>query len=154
MRGYAVRGLQRLLRRRVDRSIRVDGVFGPQTERAVRTFQRRHGIPAVGYVGPATARALGFRLPQRTSGTLERRSVRAPNEVLRRIAMCESGGNPRAISRDGRYRGKYQFDYATWRSVGGRGDPARASEREQDQRALILYRRRGTAPWPHCGKGL
>lgn len=69
---------------------------------------------------------------------------------LRRIAQCESGGNPRAVSPSGQYRGKYQFDYATWASVGGSGDPAAASEAEQDKRALILYSRRGSQPWPVC----
>ena len=70
--------------------------------------------------------------------------------VLKRIAQCESGGNPRAVSRDGRYRGKFQFDMATWRSLGGRGDPAKAAESVQDRLALKLYRQRGTAPWANC----
>lgn len=71
-------------------------------------------------------------------------------DVLVRIAACESHGNPVAISPDGRYRGKYQFDFTTWRSAGGRGDPAEASEREQDVRAANLYRWRGVGPWPVC----
>ena len=58
------------------------------------------------------------------------------------------------MSDSGRYRGKYQFDMATWRSVGGTGDPAKASEAEQDRRAAKLLKREGTAPWPVCGKGL
>ena len=48
--------------------------------------------------------------------------------VLRRIAECESGGDPTAVSPDGRYRGKYQFTRSTWRALGGDGDPADASE--------------------------
>jgi len=72
--------------------------------------------------------------------------------ALEWIARCESGGDPRAVSADGRYFGKYQFSRATWRAVGGRGNPARASEAEQDRRALILYQREGTAPWPVCGR--
>jgi hypothetical protein len=70
--------------------------------------------------------------------------------VLKKIAQCESGGNPRAISRSGRYRGKFQFDQATWEAAGGSGDPAAASESTQDRIALRLYRKRGTAPWPNC----
>jgi hypothetical protein len=66
--------------------------------------------------------------------------------------MCESGGNPRAIGGGGAYRGKYQFDYGTWASVGGSGDPAAAPESEQDRRAMMLYQRSGTAPWPVCGR--
>ena len=72
--------------------------------------------------------------------------------ILQRIAMCESGGNPRAIGGGGAYRGKYQFDYGTWASVGGSGDPAAAPESEQDRRAMMLYQRSGTAPWPVCGR--
>jgi len=71
---------------------------------------------------------------------------------LRSIAMCESHGNPRAISAGGQYRGKYQFDFSTWRSVGGKGDPARASETEQDRRAAKLYRIGGPGHWPVCGR--
>lgn len=68
------------------------------------------------------------------------------------IASCESGGNPRAISPGGAYRGKYQFSYSTWRSVGGSGDPAAASETEQDRRAAVLYRTGGPGHWPVCGR--
>ena len=72
-------------------------------------------------------------------------------EVLDRIADCESGGDPRAVSASGQYRGKYQFDPGTWRGVGGSGDPAAASEAEQDLRAAMLYAQSGPAPWPVCG---
>jgi hypothetical protein len=72
--------------------------------------------------------------------------------VLRLIAKCESGGDPTAVSRDGRYRGKYQFTRSTWRGLGGRGDPAEAPEWEQDKRALKLYRREGVKPWGACGR--
>jgi peptidoglycan hydrolase CwlO-like protein len=78
--------------------------------------------------------------------------VGAPGQaVLDRIAECESGGNPTAVSASGQYRGKYQFDPGTWRGVGGTGDPAAASEAEQDRRAALLYAQSGPAPWPVCG---
>src|ERR671911_679523 len=70
--------------------------------------------------------------------------------ILRLIAECESGGNPRAISPGGLYRGKYQFSRETWRALGGTGDPADAPEWRQDRLALKLYRQSGTAPWPNC----
>ncbi len=75
----------------------------------------------------------------------------APDSVaahLARIAQCESGGDPTLAN--GQYRGKYQFDLATWQSVGGTGDPAAAPEAEQDRRAAMLYAQRGWAPWPVC----
>jgi hypothetical protein len=69
---------------------------------------------------------------------------------LRSIARCESHGNPRAISPSGKYRGKYQFSFSTWASVGGQGDPASNSEYEQDKRAEMLYKRSGPGQWPVC----
>ncbi len=71
--------------------------------------------------------------------------------TLESIAACESGGDPSAVSSDGTYRGKYQFDEGTWESVGGHGDPAAAPEAEQDYRAALLYSRSGSSPWPICG---
>jgi Transglycosylase-like domain len=71
--------------------------------------------------------------------------------TLDAIGACESGGDPTAVSSDGTYRGKYQFDYGTWESVGGTGDPAAATEAEQDYRAALLYSQSGSSPWPVCG---
>ena len=72
--------------------------------------------------------------------------------TLESIASCESGGDPEAVSSDGTYRGKYQFDQGTWESVGGSGDPAAAPEAEQDYRAALLYSESGSSPWPICGQ--
>ncbi len=141
-RGPAVKRVQGRLR------TEVDGIFGRATERSVKRFQRRRGLEVDGVVGPATRRALHLAPFSRAS---VRRSLRVPlPRALLRIAICESGGNPRAVSPSGRYRGKYQFTRATWRALGGTGDPARASEALQDRLALKLYRKRGTAPWPNC----
>jgi Transglycosylase-like domain len=71
--------------------------------------------------------------------------------ILQQIAACESHGNPRAIGGGGAYRGKYQFSFGTWASVGGKGDPVRASEAEQDRRAAMLLTRSGRGHWPVCG---
>jgi hypothetical protein len=83
------------------------------------------------------------------AGTVEARSIPT---VLEAIAVCESGGDPSAVSADGRYRGKYQFSRDTWSALGGSGDPADASESEQDRLALALYRSEGIKPWPACGR--
>lgn len=72
--------------------------------------------------------------------------------ALAAIAQCESGGDPGAVSANGSYRGLFQFDYGTWASVGGSGDPAAASSEEQYRRAAMLYARSGAAPWPVCGR--
>ena len=155
-RGSAVRRVQSRL------GLTADGMFGPQTARAVRRFQRRRGLTADGIVGPITRRAL--RLRPFTSGSVvhpgsggapagdEGSPVKLPR-VLVRIAECESGGDPTAVSPGGRYRGKFQFSRETWEAYGGRGsDPAKASEAHQDRIALKLYRARGTDPWPACSK--
>jgi uncharacterized protein YabE (DUF348 family) len=70
------------------------------------------------------------------------------------LASCESGGNPRAVSPNGLYRGLYQFSRSTWHSVGGSGDPIDASPAEQTKRAEILYSRVGRTAWPNCGRRL
>jgi hypothetical protein len=142
-RGTAVRQVQSAL------GIAVDGVFGAQTEQAVKRFQKRRGIAVDGVVGPDTRDALGLEPFARSSVKRGSTGGKLPR-ILRQIAECESGGNPRAVSPGGQYRGKYQFSLETWHNLGGSGDPADASEAEQDRIALKLYRRSGTAPWPNC----
>lgn len=41
-------------------TVAADGVYGPQTEDAVRAFQQDHNLFVDGIVGPVTARALGL----------------------------------------------------------------------------------------------
>lgn len=79
-------------------------------------------------------------------------SVGVSSSTLEAIAACESGGDPTAVSVDGAYHGLYQFDYGTWESVGGSGDPAAASPEEQTYRAALLYAQSGSSPWPICGQ--
>ncbi len=139
-RGKAVKRLQRAL------GLTPDGVYGPATRRAVRRFQRREGLTVDGKAGPATLAALGIGAHEAkaVTGTLP--------PLLQAIAECESGGNPAAVSPNGRYRGKYQFSRATWRALGGKGDPAKAPEAEQDRRARDLFAREGSKPWPSCAR--
>ena len=74
-----------------------------------------------------------------------------PRKKLDKIAECESHGNPKSVGGGGLYRGKYQFDRQTWHSIGGKGDPVKAPEAEQDRRAALLLKERGSNPWPNCG---
>lgn len=119
---------------------------------AVGRAERRAGAAADGSASPVVAPAAG---PQpsadTTPGTAPAPAAGGVSSHLQQIARCESGGNPRAVSPGGTYRGKYQFHPATWRAVGGTGDPAAAPEAEQDMRAAILYSRTGPSSWPVCG---
>jgi murein DD-endopeptidase MepM/ murein hydrolase activator NlpD len=63
--GRQVRVLQRVLTA-VGYRVRVTGYFGALTRAQVRRFQKNWTLPVVGYVGPATARALRDALAGRT----------------------------------------------------------------------------------------
>jgi hypothetical protein len=145
--GSAVAAAQRRL------GIPADGVAGPQTRRAVRRFQRANGLTVDGVLGPRTLAALGVDGAVRSARTRAARSADA-GALLESIALCESGGDPTAVSANGRYRGKYQFSRATWRDMGGSGDPARASEAQQDRLAARLLAQRGAGAWPACARKL
>ncbi len=70
------------------------------------------------------------------------------------LRACEASDNYRVTNDSGKYRGAYQFDLATWESVGGVGDPSEATPDEQDLRAALLHQQRGSSPWPFCGQHL
>jgi peptidoglycan hydrolase-like protein with peptidoglycan-binding domain len=143
-----VRALQQKL------GVSADGVYGPKTRAAVKRFQRAHGLTADGVAGPQTLAALGVSAAPKAKEADDSSAAASSGDAaatLQRIAQCESGGNPSAVSADGTYRGKYQFDRETWRALGGSGDPADAPEAEQDRIAAALLAQRGTAPWPVCG---
>jgi len=89
--------------------------------------------------------------PRSKESNHKHKHVKVP-KVMKKIAICESGGNPRAISPSGKYRGKWQFSMETWHEWGGKGDPAKASEYRQDTIAMKLYRAEGTKPWPECAR--
>ena len=131
--------------------VSADGIIGPVTRRAIRNYQRNHGLAVDGIAGPATLSSLGIAASSVRTKTQSSSAGSAGSATLARIARCESGGNPTAVSASGQYRGKYQFSRATWRGLGGRGDPAAAPESVQDAIAAKLLAQRGTSPWPVCG---
>jgi hypothetical protein len=91
-----------------------------------------------------------LRAPEAPEAPARAAAATAPAATLDAVAHCESRGDAAAVSADGRYRGKYQFDIPTWEGLGGTGDPAEAPESVQDRLAIKLYRQRGTAPWGNC----
>ncbi len=94
-------------------------------------------------------------MPRTTDATtVPNQSGKSMNARWADLRHCEATSDYEAINNSGKYRGAYQFDLSTWESVGGSGDPAVATEIEQDKRARILFERRGPAPWPECGRFL
>jgi hypothetical protein len=127
--------------------------------RAVRLARRVADARDARYAAAEERRRLRGEAPDRLRQRIgELRAARAPtaspapaaSPALEAIAACESGGNPATDTGNGFY-GKYQFTLETWQAVGGTGNPAAASEAEQDRRAAILYARQGASPWPVCG---
>jgi hypothetical protein len=131
--------------------VSADGVIGPVTRRAIRNYQRNQGLTVDGIAGPQTLSHLGIAAASAPAKTQTQSTGSAPSSALAKIAQCESGGDPTAVSPGGQYRGKYQFSRETWRDMGGSGDPAAASEATQDAMAAKLYAQRGASPWPTCG---
>ena len=82
-RGGGVKSLQRSL------GVPVDGVFGPQTERAVRRYQSRRGLAADGVVGPQTRASLGLG----AGPVLKRKSSSTGNASARIVQRVIAAGN-------------------------------------------------------------
>ncbi|VEW13976.1 Uncharacterized protein conserved in bacteria [Brevibacterium casei] len=71
-----------------------------------------------------------------------------PGSKWYQVAKCESNFNPRAVNKQNNaHFGLFQFKLATWRSVGGSGNPIDASPREQFDRAKKLQAKAGWVQW-------
>ena len=86
--GNVVRRLQRALRRTPDLDLKVDGVFGWQTESAVKGFQKSSSLNPDGIVGPLTWQALpdGRPMPVLAEGST--------GEVVRHLQTVLTNGAP------------------------------------------------------------
>ena len=133
---FSERAEKRRLEGRTPRELRTE------LRQSRRELRRARAAAAAARAAPAATTAASTATPGANT-------TAAPH--LEAIAACESGGDPSAVGGGGAYRGKYQFDMATWASVGGSGDPAAAPEAEQDARAAQLYAQSGSTPWPVCG---
>ena len=93
--GEQVRTLQSKLKQWGYYSGSVDGVFGSQTQEAVKYFQRRNGLTADGIVGSATAAALGMNLGSSSSSSgASSGSVSSDVYLLARVVHGEARGEP------------------------------------------------------------
>ncbi len=77
------------------------------------------------------------------------------------LRFCEASGNYRAVSRNGRFFGAYQFWPDTWDFVASRNYPrlvgilpSDATPEDQTRMAYRLWEERGDQPWPVCGRHL
>ena len=82
-----------------------------------------------------------------------RQRARIPHGVWDELAQCESGGNW-SINTGNGYYGGLQFSLGSWRAVGGRGYPHRASRAEQIRKGRRLKARQGWGAWPSCSRRL
>lgn len=71
----------------------VDGVYGSQTEKAVRWFQQKNGLSADGQVGDLTLAALGIP-PSGTSSQSENSGGSGSLDLLARLISAEARGEP------------------------------------------------------------
>jgi peptidoglycan hydrolase-like protein with peptidoglycan-binding domain len=81
--------LQQLLRAR-QYSLAVDGIFGPDTEAAVKAFQQSRNLAADGIVGPQTWPKLIVQVKRGDTGD----AVRGVQEVMRFHDQSDGEGPP------------------------------------------------------------
>ena len=96
--GESVRRAQRALRRTPDLGLVVDGIFGPKTEAAVKSFQRGNSLAVDGIVGPRTWAALpdGGPMPTLQQGSTGD-VVRSLQQVLTNGAAGEWNTTPQGV---------------------------------------------------------
>lgn len=89
--GSEVRTIQTKLKRWGYFDGAVDGIYGKQTEEAVKAFQRKNSLTPDGVVGPATLKALGMQATGQSGSDLaQSESV----SLLARVISAEARGEP------------------------------------------------------------
>ena len=91
-RGDEVRQIQTKLKRWGYYNGNVDGIFGSQTQEAVRYFQRKNGLTVDGIAGPATLKAMGIYNSSNSSSSSSSNSNNV--NLLARLIYGEARGEP------------------------------------------------------------
>jgi peptidoglycan hydrolase-like protein with peptidoglycan-binding domain len=94
---FPVRSLQQLVRAR-NHPVAVDGIFGPNTESAVKAFQQSNSLAADGIVGPDTWPKLVVQVKRGSNGD----AVRGVQEVMKFHDQSDGEGSPVLV--DGHFR--------------------------------------------------
>jgi peptidoglycan hydrolase-like protein with peptidoglycan-binding domain len=147
-------------------TIAVDGVYGPQTTRVVKSWQKSNGLAADGIAGPVTQASLGLSPAVRGTQVQVTPTVPPPprsvEQMIRdiwpddseewalRIAWRESNYRPGVTSPTGCCHGVFQIHeiHFSWMRALGVTTVSQLFDAETNIRmALELYRRNGTAPW-------
>ena len=91
-RGDEVKQIQTKLKRWGYYNGNVDGIFGSQTQEAVRYFQRKNGLTVDGIAGPATLKAMGIYNSNNSSSSSSSNSSNV--NLLARLIYGEARGEP------------------------------------------------------------
>ncbi len=91
-RGDEVKQIQTKLKRWGYYNGNVDGIFGSQTQEAVRYFQRKNGLTVDGIAGPATLKAMGIYNSSNSSSSSSSNSNNV--NLLARLIYGEARGEP------------------------------------------------------------
>ena len=139
-------------------TIAVDGTFGPNTERAVRSWQKSNGLEVDGIAGPITMKTLrgAVRGPQQQITPVVGPPLPAHFDQWVQLAGCESGHRWDYNGGSG-YDGGLQFLPSTWRANGGEEFAPYAwgaSALEQMYVAERVLAVSGWGAWPACSRRL
>lgn len=96
--------------------------------------------------------------PRVTIPKASRNQSHLRGDIYDRLAICESGKNPRAISKSGKYKGAFQFSDETWANVKSPSDPVDPRDATYERQREIVIAKFPISSWssqfPTCARKL